>query len=396
MKRLRRVAMLANVSRRYDRRAAQGVAAYARDKGRWNLYIEEDPLTKLPRLDQWDGDGIIANFDERRIAVAVSRLMIPVVAIGSGHRWYDPRSGIPYFTTDNQAIARLAAEHLLDCGFSRLAFFGNPSSRLHRWSHERKQAFEERARAAGVPCFTYQGHPLGAQHWIEQFEELARWLRRLETPIGLFASTDIGARQVLEACQTIGLRVPSDVAVVGVDNDEMICELTSPPLSSIEQGSLRMGYEAAELLDRLMAGRTAGALRRAIAPEALVARLSTDVLACEDGDLAAALRFIREHACDPIGVADVLDAVPLSRSTLEKRCLAVLGRSLHAEICRVRIQRAQHLLAGTNLLVKQVAQHCGFRHVPAMNRLFRRHVGQTPAEYRRAKTVGSHSRSEER
>lgn len=395
MKRLRRVAMLANVSRRYDRRAAQGVAAYARDKGHWNLYIEEDPLTRLPRLDKWDGDGIIANFDERRIAVAVGRLRIPVVAIGSGHSWYDPRSEIPYFTTDNHAIARLAAEHLLDCGFSRLAFFGNPPSRLHRWSHERRQAFEERARLAGVPCFTYQGHPLGAQYWIEQLDELARWLRNLETPIGLFASTDICARQVLEACQTVGLRVPSDVAVVGVDNDEMICELTSPPLSSIEQGSMRMGYEAAELLDRLMAGRSAGALRRAIPPESLVARLSTDVLACDDADLAMALRFIREHACDPIGVTDVLNAVPLSRSTLEKRFLATLGRSIHAEIRRVQVQRAQHLLAGTNLLVKQIAQRCGFRHVPAMNRLFRQHVGQTPAEYRRVKAVGSHLRPDE-
>jgi LacI family transcriptional regulator len=383
-----RVAMLVNVSRRYDRRAAQGVAAYARDRGGWNLYIEEDPLAKLPRLDRWNGDGIIANFDERRVAQAVSGLKIPVVAIGSGHHWYDPHSGIPYLTTDNHAIGRLAAEHLLDCGFSRLAFFGNPPDRRHPWSHEREQAFQERARSADVSCTVYLGHPIGAQHWIQQLDELANWLKELERPVGVFAGTDICGRQILEACQMVGLRVPTEVAVVGVDNDEMICELTSPPLSSIEQGSMRIGYEAAELLDRLIEGRSAGTLRRVIAPETLVKRQTTDVLACEDTDLATVIRYIREHACDPIRVANVLDAMPLSRSTLEKRFQATLGRSLHAEIRRVQVERAQQLLTNTSLLVKQVAQRCGFRHVPAMNRVFREHVGQTPAEYRRVKMAG--------
>lgn len=384
-----RVAMLANVSRRYDRRAAQGVAAYARETGRWNLYIEEDPLATLPRLKQWDGDGIIANFDERRMAAAVAGLKIPVVGIGGGQGWYDPRSRIPYFTTDNRAIGRLAAEHLLDCGFARLAFFGNPPSRRHQWSDERGQAFRQRARAAGAACAVYRGRHVGAQHWIQQLGELARWLRDLEKPIGLFACTDIHGRQALEACQTVGLHVPDDVAVIGVDNDEMICELTAPPLSSIEQGSQRIGYEAAELLDRLMAGRSPRRLRWAIAPERLVARQSTDVLACDDAELAMAIRFVREHACDPIGVADVLEAMPLSRSTLEKRFLTALGRTIHAEIRRVQVERAKQLLAGGNLLVKQVAQRCGFKHVPALNRVFRQLAGRTPAEHRRISAAGT-------
>lgn len=389
MTRRLRVAMLANVSRRYDRRAAQGVASYARENGGWNLYIEEDPLAKLPRLIEWDGDGIIANFDEHPMAAAVGGLKIPVVGIGSGHGWYDPLSRIPYFTTDNLAIGRLAAEHLLECGFSRLGFFGNPPSRLHQWSEEREGAFQERARLASVPCAVYRGRHVGAQHWIQQLGELAAWLQDLEKPIGLFACTDIRGRQVLEACQMVRLRVPDDVAVIGVDNDEMICELTAPPLSSIEQGSQRMGYEAAELLDRLMRRRSPRRLRYVIAPEALVARQSTDVLACDDADLARAIRFVRQHACDPIRAADVLNAVSLSRSTLEKRFLAVLGRTVHAEIQRVQVERAKQLLARSNLLVKQVAQRCGFRHVPSLNRVFRQQAGCTPAEYRRTKTAGT-------
>jgi len=389
MKRIRRVAMLANVSRRYDRRVAQGVAAYSRQKGQWNLYVEEDPLQKLPKLEAWDGDGIIANFDDRKIAVAVRGLKIPVVGIGGGRGWYDPASGVPYFTTDNEAIARLAAEHLLDCGLRRLAFYGNPPTRRHVWSQQRERAFLECTRAVGVPCAVYHGRHADADRWLKQLGELAAWLRCLEKPIGLMACTDIRARQVLEACRTIGLRVPEDVAVIGVDNDEMICELIAPPLSSIEQGSRQIGYEAAAMLDRMMAGRAPRQLRHVIAPEALVARQSTDVLACGDADLTMAVRFIRQHACDPVSVADVLAAVPLSRSTLEKRFQATLGRTIHAEIQRVRVQRAKELLVRTNLLVKQVAKRCGFRYAPYLTRVFRQQTGHSPDEYRRRLGPGS-------
>lgn len=387
MTRRLRIAMLANVSRRYDRRAACGVASYAREHEHWSLYIEEDPFLKLPPLEDWDGDGIIANFDEHRVALAVSGLKIPVVGIGSGRGWYDPRSRIPYFTTDNAAIGRLAAEHFFDCGFSRLAFFGHSSNRRYAWSEEREQAFIQRARAGGAACAVFHDKSLGVEHWVRQFDELAGWLENLEKPVGVFACTDIRGRQILETCRMMGIHVPDAVAVIGVDNDEMICELTSPRLSSIEQGSLRMGYEAAALLDRLIVRGRPKKLRHVISPEGLVARESTDVLACPDTDLAAAIRFVRRHACDPIGVADVLDAVPLSRSTLEKRFLVALGRTIHAEIHRVQMEQAKRLLSHTTLLVKQIARRCGFRYVSAFNRVFCQHTGLTPARYRRAKAA---------
>lgn len=389
MKRPLRVAVLGNVARRYDRRIIQGVADYARQSGRWSLYVEEDPLEKLPTLARWDGDGIITNFDDHKTAVAVAGLKIPVVGVGGGHGWYDPASKVPYFSTDNLIIGRLAAEHLLDCGLPRLAFYGNPRRRRHQWSEQREQAFQDRARAAGVPCAVYHGRHPNAQHWTRQLRELTVWIKSLTLPIGLMGCTDIRARQVLEACRMIGLRVPDDVAVIGVDNDEMICEFTAPPLSSIEQGSRQMGYQAAALLDRLMAGRATPQLRIEVAPEGLIARQSTNVLACDDPDLGAALRFVREHACDPICVDDVLQRVHLSRSTLEKRFQALLGRTVHAEIQRLQVDRAAHLLSHTDLQVKQIAKRCGFKYVPYLTRVFRLHRGLAPVEFRqRSKTGG--------
>lgn len=389
MKRLRRVAVLANVSRRFDRRVIQGVTVYMRETGGWSLYVEEDPLQKLPKLDQWDGHGIIAGFEDRKIAVAVRGLAIPVIGFGGGRGWYDPSCGIPYFATDNAAIGRLAAEHLLDCGFTQLAFYGNPRRRLSRWSEEREQAFGQRAAEAHVACAVYHGRHTDAHQWIRQLRDLTVWLKSLPKPIGLMACTDIRARQVLEACRMIGAHVPEDVAVIGVDNDEMICELTTPPLSSVEQGSRQIGYQAAALLDRLMTRRRRRPSRHVIPPEALIARQSTDVLASDDPDLTQAIRFVRQHACDSLRVADVLRRIPLSRSTLENRFRASLGRTIHAEIQRVRVERARHLLVHTDLLIKQIAARCGFKHVPYLTRVFRQHVGQSPIEHRQRHRVGN-------
>jgi LacI family transcriptional regulator len=380
---VRRVAVIANLSRRFDRRVIQGVAAYVRESGHWNLYVEEEPLRKLPKLHRWDGHGIIADFDDRETAAAVAGLRIPVVGFGGGHGWYDPASRIPYFTTDNEAIGRLAAEHLLDCGFTRLACYGTRRSRLHQWSEQRIRAFQERARRADVPCPVFRSPSASPHNWLKLQTQLSEWLIGLDKPVGLLACTDLRARHVLQVCGTIGARVPDEAAVVGVDNDEMLCELTTPPLTSIEQGSRRIGCEAAALLDRLMTGRAAPRLRYVIPPEGLMARQSTNVVACPDPDLAAAIRFVRDHACDPIKVSDVLDSAQVSRSTLERKFQAALGRTVHAEIQRVQIERARRLLVETNLLVKQVAQRSGFRYVQYMTSVFRRHSGQSPAEYRK-------------
>ena len=383
MARPRHVALIVDAARPYDRKIIGGVAQYVKERGNWSLYVEEDPLQKLPDLRWWRGSGIIANFDDRKVAAAVRGLKVPVVGVGGGSGWYDPASRIPYFATDDQAIARLAAQHLIDRGFRRLAFYGYPRTRIIRWSEVRGRAFQQRAEEAGLPCSIYTGRHGTARQWSELQRGLMAWVRSLEKPVGLMACNDVRARHVLEACRALGVRVPEDVAVIGVDNDEMICDLTDPPLSSVEQGARRMGYQAAALLDRLMSGRKVSQLHFVVEPEGVVARRSTDILAIEDPDVAAAVRFIREHACRRILVGDVVERVGVSSSTLKNRFKAAMGRTVHAEIQRVRLERARQLIADTDLPLKQVAVQAGFQYVQYLTRLFRQCVGQTPAKFRR-------------
>jgi LacI family transcriptional regulator len=382
MKRIPRVAILTGAAQRSDRRMIQGVVAYVRERAHWDLYIEERPLHRLPKHARWDGQGIIVNFDDPETATSARGLKIPMVGFGGGHGFYDPASRIPYFTTDNAGIGHLAAQHLLDCGFSRLACYGDRRDPVHRWSEERIQAFAERARQAGVPCAVLRARGPTSQNWGTLQRELSAWLKTLPKPVGILACTDLRARHILQACRRAGLRVPDDVAVVGVDNDEMLCELTTPPLTSIEQGFLQIGYMAAELLDRLMAGKRERQLRWVVAPERLVARQSTDVVACQDPDVAAAVRFIRQRACEGIGTQHVLDTAQVSRSTLDRKFRDVLGRTIHAEIQRVQVDRAKQLLAGSSLMVKQVAKRCGFRYPEYLTAVFRRHTGLSPQDYR--------------
>lgn len=388
MRNAKRVALILDTSRPYQRKIICGVAAYARESGCWNLYVEEDPLDKLPDLRSWRGHGIITTFTERGYAEAVRGLSIPVVGIEGGYGWYDPASDIPYCGTDNEAVARMAAEHLLGQGFSRLAYVGMPRNRNNLWSVKRALAFKQRANEAKASCSLYVGRHLTTRKWNELQCGLARWLRSLPKPVGIMAANDARARHVLEACRTIGARVPEEVAVIGVDNDELMCELTEPPLSSIEQGSQNVGYRAAELLDRLMAGKKTTRIANYVPPERVVRRRSTDYLAIGDADVAAAVQFIRQHACEHIRVADILNAVGSSRSTLEARFKKLMGKTIHNEIQETMIARAQQLIMASDWPLKQIAIAAGFAHVQHLTNLFRQCVGQTPSEFRRMSRLG--------
>jgi len=380
----REVALIIDASKPYDRRVVRGVAAYARSANQdWLFYLEEDTRRMLPDLSTWAGDGIIANFDDRRVARAVSDLDIPVVGIGGGYGYYDESSGIPFVCTDNQAIGRLAADHLLNLGFRRFAFCGEPPNRFNTWGQERAEAFIGHVQEAGYRCEKYTGRHTAARHWREMQAKMQDWLNSLTPPVGLMASYDIRARHVLEACRTLGLRVPEDIAIIGVDDDDIMCELSSPPLTSITQGTRQIGYEAAALLDAMMQGAEPPRQITAVAAEGLIARRSTDIIAIEDADVTAALQLIRQRACDPIRVQEVVDKAFVSRSTLESRFQEHLGRSIHEEIRRIQFDQARQLLMTTNLPIKQVAQQIGIPSVQYFTVAFRQETGQTPGQFRR-------------
>ena len=344
----------------------------------WRIALEQ-----LADLKHWQGDGVLLSFVDRSVVRTACGLGLPIVGIEADTGWNDAASHISYFAGDHRAIGQLGADHLLEQGFQRLAFCGYPPTRMTRWSSERGRAFAARVRERGLSCSLFTGWSATDRRWSELQGRLAAWLKSLEKPVGVMAANDARARHVLEACRLIGARVPEDVAVLGVDNDEVVCELTSPPLSSIEQSARSVGFQAAALLDRLMAGKRSQTIPHLIAPEGVVVRRSTNVVAVNDAEVAAALVFIREHACEAIRVTDVVASVQVSRSTLEARFRMAMGRTIHSEIQRVQIEQARRLIVSTDLPLKQIAATVGFVHVHYMSTVFRRHTGRTPAEYRK-------------
>jgi LacI family transcriptional regulator len=213
-------------------------------------------------------------------------------------------------------------------------------------------------------------------------KNLVGWIRTLPKPIGVMACNDERGQQVINACRDLGIAVPDEIAVVGVDNDDVVCDLCDPPLSSVVPNTRKIGFEAAALLEQMIAGKDPPDTPIYIQPLGIVTRRSTDVLAIDDQDTAEAIRFIREHACDGITVEDVVDRLPLSHSALERQFSKLLGRPPKAEIIRVQLERVKQLLAESDFTLKQISVKAGFRHPEYMSAIFKEKVGQTPGQYR--------------
>lgn len=381
MPKQRHVAVIVDATKPYDRKVISGLAEYVQQIGNWSLYVEEEPLDKLPDFRSWNGDGVIANFDDPRVFNALRNLKVPVVGLGGGYGNYRPGLDISYLRTNNDKVAQLAATLLIDRGFRSFAYCGMPKTPLNGWSKERERAFTDYVNARGYPCEVYNGRFTTTRQWRKLQEHLGNWLIQVDKPIGIMACNDARARHVLEACRNIGIIVPDEIAVIGVDNDELICELTQPPLSSVEQGAKHLGYEAAASLDKLMSGKRFKSFERTIEPVGIVERRSTDTLAFDDDTVILALQFIRERACEPIQVRDVVDALPVSRTSLETRFLKLTGHSIHSEIRNTQLNHARKMLTKANLPIKNIAQHCGFRTVQYFTTVFREAFKETPAVF---------------
>lgn len=371
----RRVGLVIETSNAYSRGLIRGVMGYARGRGGWSLWLAESERGHAPpALRHWDGDGLIARVENPRVARAVAAARKPVVDVSSARLLPDA----PWVETDDAAIAAAAFDHLRGQGLSHFGYAGDDRFNWSRW---RRHHFVRAAAATGFDCAVCP--PVNRERWGRQRAATAEWLAGLPRPVGVLACYDLRAREVLDACQAAGLRVPDDVAVLGVDNDELLCDLADPPLSSVAPNADRTGAEAAALLDRLMAGEPLDPAGRLIPPTGVVARQSTDILAVDDPDVAAAVRFIRESACQGIGVADVLRAVPVSRRVLETRFAQVLGSTPHEEIVRVQIARAKELLSQTDLPLAAIADRVGFANPEYLSVAFKRAAGLTPGAYRR-------------
>jgi LacI family transcriptional regulator len=281
---------------------------------------------------------------------------------------------------DNGAVARLAAAHLRQKHLRHFAYCGD---HRHLWSQLRGRAFARVLREGGFACAEFPPPSRGGDNWDQEIGAIASWLLTLPKPVGLFACYDARAHQVIEACHRAKLAVPEEVAVLGVDDDEVICEMSDPPLSSVLPNARRTGYEAAEILSRLMSGRKRQrAVTREIEPVRVVERRSTDAVAVTDKHVAAALRYIRDHSHHGIRVKEVLGAVPVSRTLLERKFIHQLGESPHRLIKRQQIERVRQLLVESDLPIARIADMAGFESPSYLSAAFRRETGESPRIHR--------------
>lgn len=377
------IALLIETSREYARGLLRGVARYHHEHGPWSIYFVPHGLDEPPPawLKQWKGDGILCRINSKRMADAVLATGIPAVDV----RGAIADCAVPFVGLDNRPIARLGYEHLLECGLKNFAFCGRPRGE-NPPQDLRCDYYVELVEQGGRVCDVFPCPGVRARKWSweQEQEEIARWLTKLRKPVGVMASNDDRGHQVLDSCRRAGLNVPHEVAVVGVDNDSSLCSLCTPPLTSIDTHASSVGYESAALLIRMMNGakppRTPVLLG---SPKGLVRRQSTDMLAIDDVEVAKAVRFIREYACQGIHVSDVRAQTTHSPSTLERRMKAFFGRSLKSEITRVRLESAKLLLQETNLKVSQIASRSGFNESKYFCEVFRTVEGVTPTMYRK-------------
>lgn len=381
-----KVALLLETSREYGRQLLRGVVRYARLHGPWSFVVSPGHFEQqLPRVQRWGGDGVIARISSPEAARAIRKAGVPAVALEASFEEFatvNPSLGIYEIRSDSPAIARMVAEHLLERGFRHFAYCGLADC---LWSQVRQQEFCRllAERALSSHQFSIPRKRAKSDQERER-ARLTQWLRELPKPIGLMACNDDQARKVLDACTTAGLPVPDEVTVVGVDNDELVCELSDPPLSSVALDLDSAGYEGAALLHGLMSGQVRGYQEVSVKPRWVVARRSTDVVAQEDRTVAAVLRFIRDNAGRPIQVPDVVAQTELSRRSLERRFSTAMGRTILDELTRCRLERAKRLLLETDLSVDHVALAAGFSATKPMTRAFRRFEGTLPHLYRRS------------
>lgn len=376
------MALLIETSSSYGRGLLHGISRYARLHGPWSFFLEPGAQDETPPpLRDWGIDGVITLFRTRRQARRLLAMRLPIVDLD-----FTIPGLVPWGVCNDEAgVARMAADHLLSRGLRHFAFVGWAAvdDGISLWESQRQAAFVQAIEGAGFRVSPYEWPTrAGERAWGREQKRLARWLRRLPRPTGLLASNDQRARHVLEAARLAGLQIPDDLAVLGVDNDETLCELSTPSISSVALDTDTIGYEGAAMLHALLRKRRAPRTMVLVPPLGVVARRSSDLLAMADPAVVAAVRFMDQNLGRPIRITDVLAAAQLSRKTLEVRFRRSIGRTPHEELQRRRIEKVKALLRQTDSPLKQIARAAGFTYVEHLHLVFRTHAGMTPSQFR--------------
>jgi LacI family transcriptional regulator len=330
------------------------------------------------RLKSWHLDGIILQANDLTQSELFRKWQIPMVNIGED---LGSDCKIPRLAQNNQQVGRFAAEHLIGLGLKNLAFHGVQG----RWySDERLEGFKQAAAKANLKVNSFLlPHMTRDALWNERYEPVKRWLKTLPLPVGLFAVHDYRALITLSACREVGLRVPEDVAVIGADNDLMVCEFSTPTLTSVCANPYRMGFEAARLLDQLMQGKPSPAEPILVDPTEVVARASTDVLHADDPAVKRAILFLQRHYAESFTMDAVAEASGVSRRSLEMRFRTERMTSPALFLVHLRLQKAKAMLAARDCKsIEEVARGCGFGTGKNLRAAFRRVLNVSPNNFR--------------
>ncbi|HYO11321.1 MAG TPA: substrate-binding domain-containing protein [Tepidisphaeraceae bacterium] len=393
----------------YGRSILRGVTRYANLQRKWILHKSIRPVP--PGYSDFPNcDGVVVGGVPWIVEFAKPGTYLVSCSGGTS-----PKQ-MPVVSLDDEAAGAMAAEHLVDCRLRHFAFYGlqRASATHDRYADasgkitlrhrpigpspvalNRLKGFRAALNARGFDCSECPVDWPSTEQWTTHPHRAAliEWLKSMPRPLGVLASDDSVAHDLADACLAGGIGVPDHVAIIGVNNDDLLCEGAWPPLSSVDADFARMGYGCAKLLDRLFAGEKLTEEERLtrLPPVRVVQRQSTNVLAVGDPNLADAIRFIREHACDPCSVEDVLRVVPVGRRWLERQFVTHLGRTPHEEIARVRVETARRLLLEPDLTLPTIADRCGFSTLANFHRAFRIQTDSTPAAFRRDALRGMRS-----
>lgn len=388
-----RVALLFNANKIFDREVIAGIAEYlSSTRSSWDLFLEEDFRLRLPGIEKWQGDGIIADFDDPAVAAALAESKIPVVAVGGSYaNPADYPRGVPYVATDNFKLIKLAYDHLIEAGLRHFALFSLPEAEENRWGQEREKAFTALMQRERFDVEIFRGLATSAQSWDEAVEQQIRWLHSLPKPVGIIAVTDARARQLMQACMLAGIAVPEQVALIGIDNDPLARMLTRIPLSSVIQGAQEMGRTAAHLLDQMLHGVRLNNTCILVPPAGINVLASSKHESTRHPYVMRACHFIRQYACQGIKTDQVADYVGISRSSLEAYFRRELGYSVHDQILRFRLEAATAILSNGDCNLVDVALKCGFTSSQYMHLVFKRELGCTPRAYQQRAAEDRHA-----
>lgn len=388
--RMPQVALLLPTSIKTCRELLRGILQFVHLHGPWAVHIIEgrEGEQKLFRPAEWGCTGIIVDLSDRHYAARLLTANVPTIITNPPDEALDPvnpLSRLSRVVCDNRPIGKCAAEYFLERKFLNFAFVGQVNDAS--WSEERRTTFCERLAQDRFSCIAYPKLSLPARKDFGREQgALCDWLKALPKPVAILVANDVRARQVLDSCLKAGLAVPQEVAVLGVDNDEMLCETTNPQMSSIQMNTEQAGFEAARVLDGMMRASRRGTLRQTVITYGfshLVTRRSTETVQIADALVARSLEFIRINAGITVTVDDLVQDLHVSRRSLETRFKAVMGRTVYAEIMRVRLERVQTLLRETAMTVEAIADTCGFASASHLGTVFRQHFGGTLSAFRR-------------